>query len=283
MASGRGDHLGAGGSLTGVSAIVRDISERKRLEAEVLQASEQEQHRIAQDLHDGLGQQLAGISCLSNILQKELTKRAPAQAATASKISSLLDVAVAQSRALARGLHPIAPEANGLMVALEELAAGTAELFKVGCRFVCPQPALMEDYTAATHLYRIAQEAVFNAIKHGRARRIEILLSSTSERLLLTVRDDGKAVPSMEQLARQQKSIGLRIMRYRAGKIGADLAFQRNESGGTDLICSMPTTRQNMAGEDLAPTRTEQTAAVASRSDADREVALALTASDQPH
>jgi PAS domain S-box-containing protein len=230
------------GMLTGISSIIRDISERKRLEAEVLQASEQEQHRIAQDLHDGLGQQLAGISCLSNMLTKDLGKKTSRQATVAARISKLLDTAVAQTRALARGLHPIAPEPNGLMAALEDLAAGAAALFKISCRFVCPQPALLEDYAVATHLYRIAQEAVTNAIKHGRAQQIEILLSSTPERLLLTVRDNGEGVLSLETILRQQKGIGVRIMNYRAGKIGATLAFQRNDSGGTDMICTVPTT-----------------------------------------
>src|SRR5207249_1473384 len=203
----------ADGILAGVSSIIRDISERKRLEADVLQASEQEQQRIAQDLHDGLGQELAGISCLSNMLQKVLGKKATAQATTATRISNLLDVAVAHSRALARGLHPIAPEPNGLMAALEDLAAGVSDLFKVSCRFRCPRPALMQDYYAATHLYRIAQEAVTNAIKHGRAHRIEILLSSTADRMVLTVRDDGEGVPSIEKILRQQKGIGVRIMK----------------------------------------------------------------------
>jgi PAS domain S-box-containing protein len=270
----------AGGVLTGVSSIIRDISERKRLEAEVLRASEQEQHRIAQDLHDGLGQQLAGISCLSNTLEKELRKKAPDQAAIATRISKLLDVTVGHSRALARGLHPIEPEPNGLMVALEELATGATELFKVDCCFRCPQPALMEDYAAATHLYRIAQEAVANAIKHGRAHQIEILLSSTSGRMVLTVRDDGKGVPSMEILVRQQKGIGLRIMRYRAGKIGADLEFQRNDSGGIDLICSMPTTGEHEARPENKPISGKgQTADVAPHPDTQRAVLLTFDAS----
>jgi PAS domain S-box-containing protein len=270
----------AGGVLTGVSSIIRDISERKRLEAEVLQASEQEQHRIAQDLHDGLGQQLAGISCLSNTLQKELGKKAPAQAEIATRISRLLDVAVGQSRALARGLHPIEPEPNGLMVALEELAGSATELFKVTCRFNCPKPVLIEDFTAATHLFRIAQEAVANAIKHGRARQIEILLSLTSGRMVLTVRDDGEGVPSMEKLVRQQKGIGLRIMRYRAGKIGADLEFQRNDSGGIDVICSMPTTGKREARSENKPNSGKNEATdVAPHHDTESTVLLTFDAS----
>jgi signal transduction histidine kinase len=225
------------GKITGVSAIMRDLSERKRLEAEILEVSEREQYRIAEDLHDGVGQQLGGISCLSDVLKKNLEEQDSPEAAAASKISHLLTVAMAQTRSLARGLHPVAPEANGLMSALEDLAARISDLFKVPCTFECPRAVLIQDETASTHLYRIAQEAITNAIKHGQARRIEILLTATPDLIILKVRDNGSGISAIE---RDRKGLGLRIMNHRASMIDGSLVVQRNSLGGTDVVCTVP-------------------------------------------
>jgi len=224
------------GRVTGVSAIMQDISERKRLEAEILQVSEYEQRRIAEDLHDGVGQQLGGISCLSDVLKKNLTEQASPEAEAAAKISKLLTIAMAQTRGLARGLHPVAPEANGLMSALEDLAARVTDLFKVHCHFKCQRAVLIENNTMATHLYRIAQEAVSNSLKHGQARQITIGLSSTPERVILMVDDDGVGFNRSE---RRSKGLGLRIMNHRAGMIGGTVAVQKKVGGGTELLCTV--------------------------------------------
>jgi two-component system CheB/CheR fusion protein len=227
----------ASGTLVALSSIARDIGERKRLETEVLLAGDREQCRIAQDLHDGLGQQLAGISCLSNTLQKELERKASAEAASvAAKISRLLNVAVAQTRALAHGLYPVVTEPNGLMDALRGLAAGITEIFKVPCHFECPQPIFTNDYTRATHLYRIAQEASNNSIKHGRARRIRIALAATPDRLILTVDDDGIG---FSDNVSARKGRGLKIMEDRACLMGGTFAVERNPEGGTRVICAL--------------------------------------------
>lgn len=225
------------GRVTGVSAIMQDISERKRLEAEILQVSEREQRRIAEDLHDGVGQQLGGISCLSDVLKKNLAEQASPEAEAAAKISRLLTVAMAQTRSLARGLHPVAPEANGLMSALEDLATRVSDLFKVSCHFACAQPVLIEDNTMATHLYRIAQEAVNNALKHGKAQQIVIGLSSTPERIILAVNDDGVGFKRSE---RRSKGLGLRIMNHRAAMIGGNFTVQKKAGGGTTAVCNVP-------------------------------------------
>jgi len=236
----------ASGNVSEISSIMRDISDRKRLEAEVLQAGEREQCRIAQDLHDGLGQLLAGISCLSDTLSKGLTDKALPEAAGAERISKLLDTAVAQSRVLARGLHPVAPEPDGLMAALEGLAASASSLFKVSCRFERRSPVRIGNADAATHLYRIAQEAVTNAIKHGRAKHIRIGLFSTPERVVLKVNDDGAGFP---KAARRPVGMGLRIMNYRADVIGGTLGFQDMTGGGTEVSCVVPRTSALDAAE----------------------------------
>jgi len=221
------------GRIMGISSIMRDISERKRLESEVLQAAEYEQQRIADDLHDGLGQQLAGISCLSESLKTGLERKKLSQAADAAKISKLLDVAVAQTRVLARGLHPVISEPNGLMSALEEMTSHAADLFKVSCRFECPEPAWLDDNFAATHLYRIAQEAVTNAIKHGHAREIRVQLSLTSGRIILKVSDNGAGFRPDGQ---RQRGMGLRIMEHRASVIGGTLRVQPGTQG-VEVTC----------------------------------------------
>lgn len=224
------------GRVMGVSAIMQDISERKRLEAEILQVSEREQRRIAEDLHDGVGQQLGGISCLSDVLKKNLAEQASPEAEAAAKISRLLTATMAQTRSLARGLHPVAPEANGLMSALEDMATRVSDLFKVSCQFACAQPVLIEDNTMATHLYRIAQEAVTNSFKHGKAQQIKIELSSTPKRIILAVNDDGVGFKRSE---RRSKGLGLRIMNHRAGMIGGNFVIQKKAGGGTVAVCTV--------------------------------------------
>jgi len=216
-----------------------DSDERRRLETEIVRISEREQRRIAEDLHDGLGQQLAGISCLTNVLKGNLADQASPEAETAAKIARLLAVAVAQTRSLAQGLYPVAQEPHGLMSALEGLATNVAGLFNASCRFVCRQPVLIGDNVTATHLYRIAQEAVTNALKHGRARRIKIELSATPTRIMLLVRNDGD---SFRITRGPQKGLGLRIMHHRAELIGGTLAFRRMGQRGTEMLCSVPRT-----------------------------------------
>ncbi len=218
-----------------LAGIVTDITERKRLEQELVQLSEREHRRIAQDLHDGLGQQLAGLWCLSDVLQKNLAAQASPEAAAAGKISKLLRAAVTQTRSLARGLYPVAPEPNGLTSALEELVARTTDLFEVSCRLECRKPVTVEDNTLATHLYRIAQEAVTNAIRHGRARRIKIRLCSTPAEVILTISNDGVGFAKTGR----RKGLGLRIMNHRVEAIGGTLVMQNKPGGGAEVVCTV--------------------------------------------
>jgi len=229
-----GRHLGFLKILRDRTADMR--AEQQLREAEILRASEREQLRISQDLHDGLGQQLAGISCLSDGLKHDLAEKSPAQSAIAGRISELLDVAVAQTRALARGLQPVFPEPDGLMSALEDLAAHVSELFKVVCRFHCPRPVLVDDNTAATHLYRIAQEAVTNSIKHGHAKHIKIELSSMPRQIILAVRDNGEG---FKRNTHGGTGLGLRIMEHRASLLGGGLTVKNKNDGGVEVICTM--------------------------------------------
>src|SRR4029077_15414565 len=144
-----------------------DISERKSLEEAVLEVSATEQRRIAQDLHDGLGQHLTGIAFMSKVLEKKLSDKSLPEAGEAAKIVTMVNQAIENTGALARGLHPLSAEPLGLMSALRKWAREVEELFHIRCDFQCPKPLPIHDATLATHLYRIAQEAVHNAIRHG--------------------------------------------------------------------------------------------------------------------
>jgi len=213
------------------------IAMRLRLEEEILRISEHEQRRIGQDLHDDLGQQLAGAWMMSGVLERNLRHGGTPGAEAAAGISGLLEKALAQTRNLARGLHPVSPADGGLMVALEELAGRTSAMFGIRCQWECLMPVLVEDQTVATHLYRIAQEAVSNAVKHGRAKRVVIQLSATPDSITLSVLDDGSG---FTEPTADHKGMGLRIMRYRADMIQAALIIRPAKSSGTQLTCKLP-------------------------------------------
>jgi len=222
------------------TGFVRDITERKRLEKEVLEISEREQRRIGQDLHDGLGQHLAGIELMSQVLEEKLAaKKLKTEAVRAGEIAGHVREAISQARLLARGLSPVVLESEGLMSALRELTASTEKIFRVHCQFQCSPPVLVEEHAVATHLYRIAQEAVSNAIKHGKAKKMEIRLQAANRRTILTVKDYGVGLP---KVLPEKRGMGLRIMQYRAGMIGGTLAVQRDPAGGTSVVCSLQTT-----------------------------------------
>jgi PAS domain S-box-containing protein len=218
------------------TGMVRDISERRQLEKEVLEATAREQRRIGQDLHDGLGQQLAGIALMSNALAQALESISPSHAAQAARIAAHIREAIETTRNLSRGLAPVELSGTGLASALRQLAHNTQAMTGIECVFRCEHPVLIEDNLAATHLFRIAQEAVNNAVKHARARRIDIVLNGLPERILLAVHDDGRGLPPN---AARAGGSGLRIMQYRAGVLGASLAVQRADQGGTSVVCSL--------------------------------------------
>ena len=218
------------------SLFMRDITDRIELEREILQATEREQRRVAQDLHDGLGQLLVGTAYLTSTLHEKLVAKSLPEARPLARILKVIYEAIAQTRNLARGIHPVEPEPNGLMAALETLAVRTKQLFDIDCRFLCRRAVLIQENTVATHLFRIAQEAITNAIKHGKPGRIELSLTETPERIVLAVRDNGAGLPAR---VKKNPGMGLRIMRYRAGMIGGSLVLQKEAGGGTMVVCTV--------------------------------------------
>jgi two-component system, LuxR family, sensor kinase FixL len=218
------------------TGFVRDITERKRLEQEILEISNREQRRIGQDLHDGLCQELAGIEIMAQVLEEDL--RSKQAAAQANKIARHVRQAISHTRMLARGLSPVEVEANGLMAALDELSKSASALFRINCRFHCPRPVLVKDNAAATHLYRIAQEAINNAVKHGHAMEVTIELTAKGRARRLRIVNNGSDFKKPKE---DSSGMGLRIMKYRADVIGANLAIQSVDGGGGVVVtCDLP-------------------------------------------
>ena len=217
------------------TGIVRDISERKRLEQEILEISDREKRRIGQDMHDSLGQLLTGIGFKSKSLENKLAAKQVPEGAIARQIAELVTQAIMQARGLARGLQPVEPRPAGLMSALQELATNVQDLFPVACTFRCPALVEIANPAVATHLYRIAQEACNNAIKHGRAQQIDIVLARADDDVLtLTVADDGVG---FAQPTGATKGMGMQIMSYRAAAIGGSIAIRANGESGTIITC----------------------------------------------
>ena len=216
------------------------IAERNELEKMLLEVTEREHTRIGQDLHDGLGQHLAGIELMSQVLEQNLgAKKLKAEATRAGDIARHVREAISQTRLLARGLSPFVLESEGLVSGLKELANRTETLFGITCDLQAEPPLQMPDPGVANHLYRIAQEAISNAIRHGKAKHVQVKLEASANQLVLTIQDDGTGIPD---ILPAERGIGLRIMRYRAAMSRGSLTVNRNSSGGTTVLCSLPIT-----------------------------------------
>jgi signal transduction histidine kinase len=207
-----------------------------QLEQEIISISEREQQRIGRDLHDGVCQFLAAISFTASMVSRELERESHILAKTAGEIASLLQDAARQTRDLARGLTPVDRDEDGLESALQELAASTSRLAGISCSFVCPGPVQVRDNTQAIHLFRIAQEALGNAMKHGKAKTVVIALEAGDDACSLRVSDDGIG---FDANGSEKKGMGLSIMRYRARMIGGTLEIQPNAPTGTVVACTI--------------------------------------------
>jgi signal transduction histidine kinase len=211
--------------------------ERERLERAISEASEAERRRLGQDLHDGLGQHLTGVAFLCKVLEQKLERRSVPETADASAIAGLIAEAIQRTREIARGLLPVDPGPGGLSLALQRLAEQVQSQTKVDCELKSDAALHISDPAIATHLYRIAQEAVNNAVKHARAGRIEIRLGCDNEAGLMTIRDDGVG---FEGIAKSDSGRGLQIMKHRAHTIGGVLQVLSGPSGGTVVTCTFP-------------------------------------------
>ena len=219
----------------GIMAL-RTKSERAQLQRDLLTISEREKEIISQELHDGLCQNLAATAMIGSLHYKRLAEQNHPEAENAKKICEMLCAGVNEARHLSHGLQPVGPEADGLMHALKLLAITTNNLFCIPCSFECPKPVPLKNKTVSTHLFRIAQEAITNARKHGQAEHITIRLEQTRKELVLTIQDNGIGLP--KKLSKK-RGMGLKSMSRRAEEIGATLTAARGKKKGTIVTCTL--------------------------------------------
>jgi signal transduction histidine kinase len=217
------------------AALNNEMQERARLEEEILSISEREQRRIGHDLHDSLCQHLTGVALAGEVLSEQLAAKGLPEKKTLDHIVAMVEGAIELTRTLARGLHPLELEGEGFTDALRELTASITEGFKIPCAFECDGPVVIRDPDVATHLYRIAQEAITNAVKHSNAGEIVVRLE-VGAGVTLTICDDGIGLP---ENPRNGKGMGLRTMAYRASVIGATFNIERLPPGGTRVTCQL--------------------------------------------
>lgn len=228
------DEQGKAVRVVGANA---DVTERKQLEKELISISDREQRRIGQDLHDGLGQQLTAIEFMCQSLREDLKSAPPEVKEQVSAMSGFLRQAITQTRALAHGLTAFMLDASGLQGALAELVQSTAGLGRVKVRFVCPKAVKVKDSETAVHLYRIAQEALGNALRHARATDIEVSLTQRAGAVVLRVADDGLGLEAAKESS--DRGVGLHVMHHRAATIGATLTIESKRNKGVTVACTL--------------------------------------------
>lgn len=216
---------------------IETLERMELLERQILQTSEREQQRIGRDLHDSLGPQLAAIRFAATFLTNELRQRGQPEAAQAEQLCRLVGDAGSHARDLARGIFPVRMDGTGLATALKDLADTTSHLTGIPVVFYEMGDIRVGDPAAGTHLYRIAQEAVNNATKHGGPRKITIALNQMQDALRLTIADDGKG---MALASAGPRGMGLDSMRYRARVLGGELKIDSSPGEGLIVSCEMP-------------------------------------------
>jgi two-component system, LuxR family, sensor kinase FixL len=241
------------GQVTGISVIARDITDRKRLEREIAELSQHEQHRLANELHDHFGAYLAGVAFRAKALAEELGRQAAPGEAEAHQLVNLINVGTAQIRDFARVLSPVGLVGGGLSTGLVRLGAELQSSLCITCLVdVPPEPPPMTD-DQALQLYRIAQEAARNAVSHGKAGIVRISLQCTEDLLRLRVQNNGESwSPAMIAAP----GLGLRIMRYRTRILGGVLAFEPETGGGGAVVCEFPVSRLRSADGAQPPSPT---------------------------
>jgi signal transduction histidine kinase/PAS domain-containing protein len=217
--------------------------EVRQLEAEIREVSQREHERLGHDLHDGLGQELTGVSLLLKSLEDAIERDAPQLRTRVRSVRDMVEQSIATTRALAQGLSPVHLDRDGFAGALEQLAASSETLYGIPVKYTSERKAaLPQELSGAADLFRIAQEAVRNAARHSGASEIRVKLAIDDEQLVVTVEDDGHGLP---QSASANGGMGLKIMRYRASIVGASLEIGAREGGGGTVVrCSLRHSRE---------------------------------------
>jgi two-component system sensor kinase FixL len=228
------------GKLIGLLCTGQDVTQRLELERHVLDVASDEQRKIGTDLHDVVGQELTGLSLIAAALSIALKRESRPEVQFAHRIEDGVHRALTQVRALSRGLNPVDIDGQGLMSALTEMAARLNDTYGVRCTFECGLPVVVCDNQTATQLYRIAQEATTNAIRHAHPSQLAIQLEASSDSVTLRVSDNGMGMKASETASHALPAMGLRTMYYRAGIIGGRLTVQPRAGGGTEVQCKLP-------------------------------------------
>jgi PAS domain S-box-containing protein len=219
------------------TGIIRDISDRKELQRQILEIAAEEDRKIGHELHDNIQQQLTGLGLLAYSLADTLADRSVPETELATRLAVGVNETARQVHLLSRGLVPVEVDADGLRASLTDLAAVISERYDVQCEFQSEGPVEVADNFMATHLYRIAQEAINNAIKHGKCESLDISLSGDNGSISLQVLDNGIGIGEKRSVG---TGMGLRIMQYRAGLIGGTVQIEPAGTRGTMLSCKVP-------------------------------------------
>lgn len=239
---GRALERDASGRALRLVGFIIETADPHSLEREIIETANRERQRIGNDLHDGLGQDLTGIALMLRAIGAQLSKEGSAACPDIEDVIGLVNVAIENTRSLARGLSPVCTERKGLAAALRSLAAKATERYGIPVRFEARGAQhLPLDETAATHLYRIAQEALTNAMRHSLATAVTIRIAASAGEVALEVSDDGCGFAA-EALG-ESDGLGLKIMRYRVQMLGGRLDFEAGASGGATVRCSCPLER----------------------------------------
>ncbi|MEM8484586.1 MAG: response regulator [Bacteroidota bacterium] len=222
------------GRITHYVSVQREITEQRRLERELVEISEREQQRIGRDLHDGLGQKLTGLAFMAKSLERRLKNQDRDAAEQAMTIAQLVNDAKSDARNLSKGLVTVDLKGNGIILAIEELAARVEQFADVECSVVSKLTIPILDETVAMHIYRICQEALNNAVKHSEASEVKVVLRQEDDQLIVSIEDNGKGLQNIKN-----KGMGLRIMAFRAQMINAALNISKRPQGGTLVSCSL--------------------------------------------
>jgi signal transduction histidine kinase len=221
--------------------IARDITERKKLEKEIILISERIRHQVSRDLHDDLNPHLIGIEALAHVLYITLKKKHADESSDAKKIAELINKAITKIYRLARGLCPIDLEATGIQTPLMKMAKLVRNFYGIECKFIYDDTVKIKEITLATNLYYIAQEAAFNAAKYSGGSLIIITLKRTNDFLILSIEDNGGGIPGIPKDDNDKNSgMGLKIIKYRAEIIDGVFSIHDNIPSGTIISVKIP-------------------------------------------
>jgi PAS domain S-box-containing protein len=225
----------------GILVVARDVTERKKLEKEIILISERIRQQVSRDLHDDLNPHLIGIEALTRVLTQKLRQMNLPEYNEAEKIAALISKAITKTHRLARGLCPIDLESTGIQTPLMNLTKLLRSIYSIECKFEYDESVVIEDITLATNLYYIAQEAAFNAAKYSGGTVISITLKKAKDHLLLEIKDNGRGISSEHIKDNGQSSgMGLKIMKYRTEIIDASFMIKPDRPSGTVITVKIP-------------------------------------------